>query len=211
MQLTSPLKFNLLKAAFVVIALYVFSLTGFCQSKKHGSIQTLSTANGFKGIVLGSDISDLMSRYKLSFMDENSSKDADSCITYACTDSTLLAMPNNLNLDVVGIRTYNHKIINIILFFNKKDSYKILDDFLKQYGQFTNLPYEYTDIYEWNTSNVDLSLKYAANVDYGIAVFTSSPLLAQINHQKQVQQEMVAQSRESYLASRGVYAKTKAE
>jgi hypothetical protein len=202
----STIKFSNFGKLIFSVAIIFFSLNGFSQAFKEGKLKSLIKSNGYKGIVLGADISDVMMHYRLSYLDDNTGIDADSCITYACNDSTLLAMPGKLSLNIVGIRTYKNKIINIYLFFDMNDSYKILGDFLKQYGQFNSLPYEYTNIYDWKTPKVDLSLKYTPGTELGIAVFTCNPLAAEVENNHKIQQQMFMQTSETYLASRGVYA-----
>jgi hypothetical protein len=199
MQLISTSKSVYPKSLILLVALFLVPMLGFSISGNPGSIKYLQATNGFNGIVLGSDISEIP-QYKLSYLENNSLPDSDGCVTYEYKDSTTLKMANNLNLDMVTIRTYKNKIVNIYLFFDKHDSYKILSDFLTQYGQFNDKPYEYTDIYNWNTSNVNLSLKYAAKINEGIAVFTNNPLVAEIQYQKQLEQNKSALTMATYLA-----------
>jgi hypothetical protein len=92
----------------------------------------------------------------------------------------MLKMGDSLDLEMVGIRTYKGNIVNIYLFFKRPESYKILSDFLTAYGNYTDKPDEYKDIYNWNSSAVSLSLMYEAKVDLGVAVFTCNRLSATV-------------------------------
>jgi len=166
------------KFSKIVLIILCLPVSSFCQVK-HGSVEYLKNCNGIQGITLGADISTIPGD-KLTFLDDDSKFDADSCLNYAYKDSTVLKMENGLLLDVIGIRAYKNKIVNIYLFFKKSDSYKILYDFLVYYGNFTNKPYEYKDIYNWNSSLVSLALLYEARVNMGVAIFTSNPLKREI-------------------------------
>jgi response regulator of citrate/malate metabolism len=151
---------------------------GYSQTIQLGSIRNLYNSNGFKNLVLGSDIGPLANN--LNYLDDNSRTDADSCIMYSCANDDMLDIDSTLKLDMVGIRTYKNKIVNIYLFFNQKDAYKVLQNFLQNYGQYTQKPIEYADVYCWNTDKVSLSLSYSADVDKGVAVFTFNPMLQNI-------------------------------
>jgi len=172
---------NLLNYKFpkiVLIIILCLPVSSFCQLKQ-GSVEYLKYCNGINGLTLGADISTILGN-KLTFLDGNNKFDADSCLNYAYKDSTTLKMKNDLSLDMIGIRAYKNKIVNIYLFFKKSDAYKLLYDFLIYYGNFTDKPYEYKDIYNWNSSLVSLSLLYEARVDLGVAIFTSNPLKREI-------------------------------
>lgn len=163
----------------LAVLLLALPLKGISQITKCGSLQYLTATKGFKHIVLGEDINSLLLS-SLTYLDNNQRPDADSCFSYACTDTAVLNIDSNLKLDMVGIRTYKSKVVNIYLFFSEKDAYKVLDNFLRNYGQFTGKPVEYADIYDWNTQSVKLSLTYNAEIDKGVAVFTFKPLVANI-------------------------------
>jgi|GEM_PF-1296200 hypothetical protein len=178
-------QFGNYKRVALVIAILFIPMLGFSKTKT-GSIEFLKSCNGFNGIKLGQDISEIQP-YKLAFMDGNSQLDADSCVSYVFQDDSVLKVDSDFNLQQVAIRTYKNKIVNIYLFFKMTDSYKALRDFLKDYGQFNELPKEYAAIYNWNTSSVNLSLKYEAKTDYGIAVFTCNELQRDIETMKESQ------------------------
>jgi len=163
----------------LAVLLLVLPLKGISQTIQCGSLRYLVESRGFKHIVLGADINSLQLE-PLKFLDNNQRPDADSCFSYACNDSEILTIDSNLKLDMIGIRTYKNKIVNIYLFFPEKDAYKVLSNFLKNYGQFTEKPVEYANVYDWNTQSVKLSLSYNSDVDEGVAVFTFTPLLASI-------------------------------
>jgi len=180
---TTKSQFSIYKRIALIIAILFVPLFGFSKTKT-GSIEFLKSCNGFKGIKLGEDISEIQP-YKLAFMDGNSQLDADSCMNYVFNDDEVLKVDSDFNLQQVGIRTFKNKIVNIYLIFKMTDSYKALRDFLKDYGQFNELPKEYAAIYKWNTSVVNLSLSYEAKLDYGIAVFTCNDLVKDIENMKE--------------------------
>jgi hypothetical protein len=155
----------------------------FSQSKKAGSIEYLKYNNGFDNIILGSDINQIPG-YKLTYLDNDKKLDADSCLKYAYKDTSLLKLGNDLYLDLIGLRTYKNKIVNIYLFFKKKDGYKVLRNFLSDYGLFTDKPSDYVDIYDWRSSTVNLSLRYEIKADLGVAIFTSNHLEKEIEAMK---------------------------
>jgi len=183
MQSISKHHFSKYKKIALVVAILFVPLFGFSKTKT-GSIAFLKECNGFKDLKLGEDISEIQP-YKLAFMDGNSNLDADSCVSYVYQDEEFLKVDSDFNLQQVGIRTFKNKIVNIYLIFKMTDSYKALRDFLKDYGQFNELPKEYAAIYNWNTSLVNLSLKYEAKTDYGIAVFTCNDLVKDIETMKE--------------------------
>ena len=183
MQTISKHQFSNYKRIALIIAIVFVPLFGFSKTKT-GSIEFLKACNGFKDIKLGEDISEIQP-YKLAFMDGNSNLDADSCVSYVYQDEDFLKVDSDFNLQQVAIRTFKNKIVNIYLIFKMTDSYKALRDFLKDYGQFNELPKEYAAIYNWNTSALNLSLKYEAKTDYGIAVFTCNDLVKDIETMKE--------------------------
>jgi len=166
-----------------ILLLIVIPFVAFSQSKKAGSIEYLKYSNGFGNILLGSDLSQLPG-YKLAFLDNDNKFDADSCLKFEYRDPNLLKLAGDLNLDLIGIRTYKNKVVNIYLFFKLSDGYKILDAFLTNYGLFTDRPYNYADIYDWNSSTVNLSLRYNVKVDMGVAIFTCNRLEHEIELMK---------------------------
>lgn len=183
MKTISKHQFSNYKRATLIIAMLFVPLLGFSKTKT-GSIAFLKACNGFKDIKLGEDISEIQP-YKLAFMDGNSKLDADSCVSYVFKDDSVLKVDSDFNLQQVAIRTFKNKIVNIYLIFKMTDSYKALRDFLKDYGQFNELPKEYAAIYKWNTSEVNLSLSYEAKLDYGVAVFTCNELVKDIETMKE--------------------------
>jgi hypothetical protein len=155
------------------------------QVLKTGSIAYLTLNNGpGNTVVLGSDIKDLQAA-NLSYLDGDSRVDADSCLKYAYNDPNVLDLGDSLNLDLVGIRAYRDKIVNIYLFFKMTDAYKVLQKFIGMYGQFTDRPDNYSDIYNWNSGLLTLSLRYKYKADLGVAIFTSKTLQNQIAADKQ--------------------------
>jgi hypothetical protein len=167
-----------------VVLLYIPNFLS-AQKTKIGTVEFLKSTNGINGINLGADINSL-GYSNLSYLDGDDRFDADSCLKFAISDSTALRINNNLSLDMIGIRTYKNKIVNIYLFFRKSDAYLILNNFLSIYGVFTSKPFEYSNIYNWDSSAVSLSLMYRTDVDDGIAVFTCNPLAYRINEVKEM-------------------------
>jgi hypothetical protein len=159
----------------LTLTLVFVPLCSICQVIRPGTIEYLKYNNGFNGIKLGADLGSISSN-KLAFLDGNSSFDADSCLSFEYKDTTILKIGELASIDLVGIRTYKNKIINIYLFFSRAISYKVLYDFLTLYGNFTNRPYFDKDMYYWNSSMVNLSLTYELKVDMGVAIFTCNPL-----------------------------------
>ena len=155
------------------------------QGKQVGTLDFLTAANGINGINLGADITSL-GYSNLSFLDGDASFDPDSCQRFAISDSIALKINNKLTLDLIGIRTYKNKIVNIYLFFRQADAYLILNDFLSAYGVFTSKPVEYANIYNWNSKSVSLSLMYRPDIDDGIAVFTCNPLAQRVSAIKEM-------------------------
>ncbi|SEO43609.1 hypothetical protein ACFGVS_15110 [Mucilaginibacter sp. AW1-7] len=170
-------------ALFIIISCQWFMANA--QALKTGSISYLTLNNGpGNNVVLGSDIKDLQAA-NLSYLDGDSRADADSCLRYAYTDPNVLDLGDSLNLDMVGIRAYRDKIVNIYLFFKMTDAYKVLQKFISMYGQFTDRPDNYSDIYNWNSSLLTLSLRYQYKADLGVAIFTSKTLQNEIAADKQ--------------------------
>jgi hypothetical protein len=163
-----------IKMLLIIIGCLLPTLV-FSQSKTPGSVEYLKFCNGINGLTLGEDISQIPS-YKLTFLDNDDKPDADSCTHYQYKDSSSLALGDSLSLDAIGFRTYKNKIVNIYLFFKMGDAYKILSDFLKAYGPFTERPNNYADIYNWDTSALNLSLRYQVKTEMGVAIFSSKHL-----------------------------------
>jgi len=170
-------------ALFIIICCRWFMV--HAQDLKTGSISYLTLNNGLSNnVVLGADIKELQAA-NLSYLDGDSHIDADSCLKYAYNDPNVLALGDSLNLDMVGIRTYKDKIVNIYLFFKMTDAYKVLKQFISMYGQFTDRPDNYSDIYNWNSSLLSLSLRYQYKADLGVAIFTCKRLQNEIEADKQ--------------------------
>jgi hypothetical protein len=166
----------------IIIASITFGLptTGFGQSFTPGCLAALGKDNGFKEIKLGADVSKLPG-YKLYYLDNDENLDADSCFKFEYRDQNILDL-NGLLLDLVGIRTYHKKVTNIYLFFKRDDGYKILKKFEAVYGDCTAKPGAF--MYDWQSSNVNLSLRYQAASDLGVAIFTCNAIDSQLAEQR---------------------------
>jgi len=171
-------------AGKLVIMLLCFPAITFSQQKRPGSIEYLKLCNGLNGITLGSDIN-LLPRDKLAYMDGDATLDADSCLKFEYRNYDLFKLGDGLKLDLIGLRTYKNKIVNIYLFFKRAEGYKALSVFLNAYGSFTGKPDDYADIYNWDSSILNLSLKYELRADLGIAILTSKPLVKEIELMKE--------------------------
>ena len=162
---------------FFLVFLLILPMTcmffvSVAQNIKYGSIGYLKSCNGFHGISLGTNIV-ASGNLRLAYMDGDSKPDPDSCMRYEIRDTSFQKVDSGFYLNLVGVRTYKNKILNIYLFFNRDDGYKLLSYFLSSYGMFTGKPNDYADVYNWNTSTVDLSLLYEVKTDLGVAIFTS--------------------------------------
>ena len=171
MLLNATKSFFLLRIILLFLILTPF--IAFSQSAKPGSIEYLKMCNGYNGIKLGADVN-LIAKSKLFYLDNDSRLDADSCYKFEYRDTSLLKVGNDFYLDLVGIRTHKNKVVNIYLFFKKSDGYKLLNTFLAAYGVFTSKPDDYSDIYNWHSSMIDVSLRYQSDNDLGlgIAIYT---------------------------------------
>jgi hypothetical protein len=199
------MKTNSIRTSFIKSLLFLLSAALFlpnslyAQKNKTGTIDYLKLTKGFKDIKLGADIRTL-NIPKLSYLDDNSGFDADSCITFAIADSNFLNLRNVCDLDMIGIRTYKNKVVNIYLFFKREDGDSILKEFLTNYGSVFSKPNERINVYNWNANIVNLSLMYQANVDLGVAVFTYNPLLQFIAAEKRLSAVRNAKKQEEIQA-----------
>lgn len=165
------------KIAFFIAWICFLPLSGFSQAELQGSLNI--TINSFNGINLGSDISSIP-HDELSYLDNNNKFDADSCLIYALSTSDSTKYQADLNLELIALRTYKNKIVNIYLFFKRSIGYNILRNFLANYGVFTNKPNDYVDIYDWKSILASVSLRYELKTDLGVAIFESNTLKNQI-------------------------------
>jgi hypothetical protein len=170
------------KHTAIITAVKLLLIAGIClpqiaisQVNKPGSIEYLKFCNGYKELVLGADIKTIRVD-KLNYLDGNSRPDEDACFKYEYRDSSILQLPDSSTLDLVAIRTFNDKIINIYLFFKRSRGYSLLNGFLNTFGTFTDRPDNYSDIYNWTSNFITLSLRYQMNTDLGIAIYTSKTL-----------------------------------
>lgn len=180
-------------AVFLIIFFTAPGLSS-AQKAKIGTVGFLTATNGINGIYLGADIKNL-NYSQISYLDGDDRFDADSCLKFAISDSAALRIDKNVSLDMIGIRTYNSKIVNIYLFFRKADAYAVLNKFLSIYGVFTSKPVEYSNIYVWDSAAVNLSLMYRADLDDGVAIFTYNPL---VRHLVEVKEMAAGQHRKQY-------------
>lgn len=162
----------------VLIVACMLPSLAFSQSKK-GTVEYLKFCNGIKGLTLGEDVNHIPS-YKLSYLDNDDKPDADNCLSYQYKSDSSSAQTDSLSIDAIGLRTYKNKIVNIYLFFKMGDAYKILGNFLNMYGPFTNRPDAYADVYNWDTSLLNLSLRYQVKTEMGVAIFSDKELESEL-------------------------------
>ncbi|HEX8022664.1 hypothetical protein [Mucilaginibacter sp.] len=156
---------------------------GFSQAGKVGSLSYLKARNGIGGFNLGGFPTGEQAM-GLTYLDgEGSKPDADSCITYEYHSDKPLDLEGGLTASHICIRTYQDKIVNIYVFFNRDQGYKMLSKFLHWYGTFTAKPNDYQDVYLWESRTVKLLLSYHPDDEQGIAVYTSVALTNAINAQ----------------------------
>lgn len=144
-------------------------LFNYAQQLTTACLGPLAPNNEFEEIMLGADISRIPG-FKLNFMDDDDSLDADSCLKFVYKNEDALNLNNGVKLNLVGFRAYHSKIINVYLFFERGDGYKILQDFVSIYGKCTNRPTDF--VYEWKSNMVNVSLCYKPCTDLGVAIFT---------------------------------------
>jgi hypothetical protein len=160
---------------------------GFSQGEKNGSLAYLKERNGIGGFHLGSYLTGDQLR-DITYLDGESGKpDADSCFTYEYHPDKGIELEDGLTASHLCIRTYENKIVNIYVFFNRNQGYKVLSKFLHWYGTFTAKPNDYQDIYLWDSRTVKLMLSCHADDEQGVAVFTSVTLtnaISELNSKK---------------------------
>jgi hypothetical protein len=166
--------YRLIGGLFLIILSFSPSLV-WSQSSVNGSVESLKANNGFGNLLLGHNITELPAQ-NLTYLDDDSRIDPDSCLKYQYHDDKLLALGDSLSLDAIGLRTFQNKIVNVYLFFKMQDAYKVLSNFLNAYGPCTSRPDAYSDIYNWDTSQLSLSLRYQVKTDIGVAIFTSKEM-----------------------------------
>ncbi|MEO3403638.1 hypothetical protein AAFN85_07025 [Mucilaginibacter sp. CAU 1740] len=166
--------YRLVGGLFLLILSVTPSLV-WSQSAVNGSVESLKANNGFGNLVLGHNITELPAQ-NLTYLDGDSRVDPDSCLKYQYNDDKLLTLGDSLSLDAIGLRTYQNKIVNVYLFFKMQDAYKVLSNFLNAYGPCTSRPDAYSDIYNWDTSQLSLSLRYQVKTEIGVAIFTSKEM-----------------------------------
>lgn len=130
-------------------------------------------ANGFKNLKLG-EFMKLIPVYRLVYMDGNDKPDTDSCYRYIYEDNNILGLADGITLNKVGFRTYKTQIAEIYLFFRHEDGYKVLKDFVANYGSWNSRPTDFT--YIWEIGDVSLSLCYKDDLELGVAIFSSKKM-----------------------------------
>jgi hypothetical protein len=143
------------------------------QSVETGLLKYPLAANGFKNLKLG-EFTKLIPVYRLVYMDGNDMPDADSCYRYIYNDNNILGLADDITLNKVGFRTYKNQIIEIYLFFRHVDGYKVLKDFVANYGTWNNRPTDFT--YIWENGDVSLSLCYKDDLELGVVIFSSKKM-----------------------------------
>jgi hypothetical protein len=175
-----------------VLCLLMPAIT-FAQDADTGSVAHLEQARGFKYLKLGV-VTKFIPAYKMTYRDGDDTPDADSCYRYIYQDDDIVDVADGLKLEKVGVRTYNKEIVEVYLFFKQEDGYKLLKNFTDKYGTCSERPADFT--YIWNTGDVNLTLRYTAGLDLGVAIFSSNKLeeLVKQNSMKAAAQKVVASS-----------------
>lgn len=163
----------------LILLVLILPFAALSQKQKYlpqkGTIDYLSYYNGFNGIFLGDSITKIPS-VKLKYMDGSSRTDEEGCLKYEYTDATWEKLEDSLSIKGIGLRTWGDKIVNIYIFFAKKNGSALLGSFMSDYGTFTYRPDDYKDIYGWDSEDVKLDLMYDLNVETGVAIFTCKPM-----------------------------------
>jgi len=170
------------KYFYIGIVTMLLAFPTFSHSRESDSVllKNLSQVNGFGNIRLGENVS-LISKSKLAFMDNDSIPDIDGCVKYEYRDLERIKNDSNLDLDLVGIRVYKNKIINIYLFFKKENGFQVFQAFESNYGGYTQRTSDFT--YNWETDNVRLYLEYDKQ-DLGIAIYSCKQLYQELDQKK---------------------------
>lgn len=142
-----------------------------------GSLSMLDSANGYGDLVLGADTRQMPGK-NFAFLDNDKNIDPDSCLKFKYTDISLLDFEDDIKLDLVGLRSYNNRIVNIYLFFKAEDGFKMLRIFRKYFGNPTRHPADF--MYDWTGSEVSLQLRFQNKGDLGLAVFSSNEITQQV-------------------------------
>ena len=157
--------------AFLVVPAFCYA-----QNENSGLLNNLTVSNGFGKIYLGESIN-MIAKDKLVYMDGDRTRDIDGCVKYEYHDMDQINSENNLDLNMVGLRVYNGKIINIYLFFKKENGYQIFQSFESKFGNCTARTGDFT--YSWDTYNVKLYLEY--DKEYlGVAIYSCKKLYQEI-------------------------------
>jgi hypothetical protein len=167
-----------MKILKIIIMIALLPCIALCQDAT-GTIKNLELKNGYKSLKLGSDIKGL-SPEKLGYLNKENPMKADSTILYEYRDDDLKKVSSDLTLSTIALKVYKGKIAQIILFFNKPDGGKFLDIFQTAFGMYTYRANRFMDNYEWESSSVDLELRYESNSQFGMALYGSNILLGEI-------------------------------
>jgi hypothetical protein len=163
----------------------------FGQDSTIGGIHTLQIKNGYKSIKLGSNFIDLP-REKISFLDNDSLIDRDSCFTYEYKDPELLKISSEITLNSIALKIYKGQVAQILLIFNREDGWKIQSVFTTAYGIYTNQANRFMDNYEWNSSSVKLQLRYETRSKFGLAIYSSDAIRDEIDRHNNAKENKAA-------------------
>lgn len=153
----------------------------FSQAKP-GSHAYLNEKNGFKDIVLGSNISPY--KAKLLVIDSLTKKDEDGCTYYNITDTSYLSIGETVKLKSVYLRVYKDQALNIVINFKTGYNENVFDVFRKAYGIISVKPNGFLKQYIWNSKNVSLYLDIDSEVGQSLALFSCKPLADQLQKDK---------------------------
>lgn len=177
--LSSSLQVLKLKQFFFIFLLLVVASI-HCKAQT-GSSQNLDSKNGYKGIILGSNISTL--KKNLLTRIETGMPPGDSVTTYSYGDSTLYKLSNDITILGIGVNIYKNKILSITLIYNRNDGYALTNLFYKAYGIYFK-PNKFEDVYKWNTEKVALVVNFQKIDDTGYAIYSCNSLQSEVDKRK---------------------------
>jgi hypothetical protein len=152
---------------FILLLLFVLPFASKAQSPEKGTIAYLDYKKGFKNIKLGSDISTIINKVKLL-----QTKD-DGTTVYDYTDKADNKI-GDIGIDGILIVSYAKTIMRIIVFFDKGTGNSVDDIFRSAYGRYSEKPNQFMSIYNWNGTDIKLSLNYDDESSKPTAMFVDN-------------------------------------
>ncbi|MDO3641960.1 hypothetical protein [Mucilaginibacter sp. L3T2-6] len=153
----------------LLLLLFLLPVVTFAQVGTRGY---LDEKNGFKDILLGSEITSI--KHKMENTRADGKPDRDSCYTYSVEDTSMFHI-GDIKLKAIGLSVFRNKVVSIILIFDKSQNLDMFTTLTKAYG----VPIQenkYIRVYQWIGNKVDLQLNTKILQPTGNAVFTCKPL-----------------------------------